>query len=148
MIWTGMAAASLWAVLAGAQPPPGVHGRPFVDDGAMRAIGAILHVDGLSDEQREQLHGTMESGRSTVEPLLEQLHAANQTLADRLLATNAPSPEALNASLDRVAALRKQLAQQQFQTVVALREVLSQDQLQQAAQHAEQFGAGRDFEKR
>jgi Spy/CpxP family protein refolding chaperone len=139
-----MAAAGLWAAVAAAQPPPGLRGRPFMDDGAMRAVGALLHVDGLSDEQRDQLHGTMESGRAAVEPLLDQLHTANESLVEQLLAADAPSSDTLNGLVERVAELRRQLAQQQLQTVLSLREVFTADQLQQAAQHALQLGDGRD----
>jgi len=151
LVWTGMAAAGLWAAVATAQPPPGMRGRPFMDDGAMRAVSALLHVDGLSDEQREQLHGTMESGRATVEPVLDQLRAANESLVEQLLAADAPSSDTLNGLVERVAELRKQLSQQQLQTVRSLREILTADQLQQAAQHTQQLGDGRDvvfFEQR
>jgi len=129
-------AAGVWAAAAAAQPggPPVMFNRPFMDDGAMRAIGALLHADGLSDAQRQQLHAVMEADRTSAEPLLDQLRTANEALVDALLAADAPSSDTLDDRVDRINDLRKQLLEQQVQTVLALREVLSPEQLQAAVE--------------
>ena len=139
-----IAAASVWATVAAAQPdgPPSRHGGPpFMDNGAMHAIGALMHVDGLSDDQQQQMHSILESGRTTAEPLFAQLRTANQTLTDQLLGSDSPSADALSASLGQIDSLRKQLDQQQVRTVQSLRGVLTADQLEQALQRSQQFAA-------
>lgn len=147
-VLAGIAAASLWATMVAAQaggPPPMHGGPPFMDSGAMHAIGALLHADGLSDDQQQQMHALMASGRATVEPLLEQLRTANQTLTDQLLAADAPSADALSSSITQIETLRKQLDQQQVQTVQSLRAVLTADQIQQALQRSQQFAAAHNM---
>ena len=135
-ILAGLAAAGLWAAAAAAQagPPPVIMARPMMDDAAMRAIGALLQTDGLSDEQHGELHSALDSDRSSLEPTLDQLRMANETLLDQLLAADAPSADTLSASVDRITGLRKQLLQQQVQTVMTLRWVLAPEQIEQAAQ--------------
>ena len=136
-----MTAASLWAVTAmgqgGGPPPHFMHGPPM-DDAGMRAIGALLHADGISDEQRAQMRAVMDSDRTTAEPVFEQLRAANQNLVDHLLATDAPSIDALDDLVSRIGELRRQLVQQQAQTVLSLRDLLTPEQLEQAAAQAQQ----------
>ena len=141
VILAGLVSAGLWAATAAAQPgpPPAMRSRPILDDAGMRAIGALLHADGLSDDQHEELHSVLDSDRSSVEPLLDQLRMANETFLDQLLAADAPSTDTLSASVDRISGLRRQLLQQQVQTVMSLRDVLAPEQLQQAAQRSAQL---------
>jgi Spy/CpxP family protein refolding chaperone len=136
VILAGLAAAGLWAASGGAQagPPPALTARPMMDDGATRAIAALMSTDGLSDDQHEELRSMLDSGRSGVEPILEQLRTANETLVDQLLAADPPSADALSASVERITGLRKQLLQHQVQTVQSLREVLTPEQLRQEVQ--------------
>jgi|SRR5215470_5164321 len=132
-ILAGLAAVGLWAAGGASQagPPPVLAARPMIDDGAARAIGALMSADGLSTDQHEELASTLDSRRSSVEPILEQLSAANETLIDQLLAADDPSAAALAASVDRITLLRRQLLQRQVHTVQSLREVLTPEQLQQ-----------------
>ena len=143
---SGVAVASLGAMAVAAQPggrPPMHGGPPFMDSGAMLAIGALLHADGLSDDQQQQMHAIMESGHATAEPLLDQLRTANQTLTDHLLGAETPSADTLSSAITQIETLRQQLVQQQVQTVHSLRPALTAAQVQQALQHSQQFPAPR-----
>ncbi|MGH7787366.1 MAG: Spy/CpxP family protein refolding chaperone [Candidatus Binatia bacterium] len=140
-------AVGLSAATAVAQPRgggPRHHGPPHGRDGAMRAIGALLQADGLSDEQRTQMHAVLEAGRDEVGPLLEQLRSANDALVDQLLGPETPTAEALDAQMQSIAVLQLQLTQHQAQTVLALRQLLSAEQLAAALAESQQRRGERD----
>jgi Spy/CpxP family protein refolding chaperone len=146
IVSVGVAAASLWAMAVAAQPggPPPMHGgRPFMDNGAMLAIGALLHTEGLNDDQQQQMHAIMESGHASAGPLLDQLRAANQSLTDQLLGGEAPSADTLSSATAQIETLRQQLVREQVQTVQSLRAVLTAEQLHEALHHSQQFAAAR-----
>ena len=104
----GIAGVALLVAQAQAHPPGG---PPPMGDGAIRAVMAMLHSGGLSDE----------------------LRAANEQLTAQLLAPTAPDEATLRASLDKVATLRSALLDQQATTALAVRAMLSADQLAAAA---------------
>jgi Spy/CpxP family protein refolding chaperone len=111
--------------------PPG--GPPPMGDGAIRAVMAMLHSGGLSDEQHDQVRDRLKAERATAESTIDELRAANEQLTAQLLAPTAPDEAALRASLDKVATLRSALLDQQVTTALAVRGMLSADQLAAAA---------------
>lgn len=135
----------LSAAAAVAQPPgggPRHHGPPQGHDGAMRALGAVLRTEGLSDEQRTQIFAVIEAGRDEVEPLVEQLRAANDVLVGQLLGAETPTAEAIDTQVQSIAALKLQLSQHQAQTVLSLRELLTAEQLAAALAESQERRRG------
>ena len=102
-------------------------------DGAIRAVMAMLHSGGLSDEQHDQVRERLKTERASAETTIDQLRAANEELTAQLLGSTAPDEASLRAALDKIATLRSALLDQQVQAAVTVRGMLSADQLAAAA---------------
>ncbi|HSP99813.1 MAG TPA: periplasmic heavy metal sensor [Candidatus Dormibacteraeota bacterium] len=126
----GIAGVALMVTQAQAHPPGG---PPPMGDGAIRAVMAMLHGGGLSDEQHDQVRSRLKTDRAAAETTIDELRAANEQLTAQLLATTAPDEATLRAALDRVATLRSTLLDQQVATALAVRGMLSADQVAAAA---------------
>jgi Spy/CpxP family protein refolding chaperone len=126
----GLAGVALMVAQAQAHPRGG---PPPMGDGAIRAVMAMLHSGGLSDEQHDQVHARLETERATAQGTIDELRAANEQLTAQLLASTAPDEATLRASLDKIAGLRSTLLDQQVETALAVRGMLSADQLAAAA---------------
>ncbi|MBX3023904.1 periplasmic heavy metal sensor [bacterium] len=125
----GIAGAALVVAQAQARPP----GPPPMGDGAMRAVMQMLHDGDLTDAQHDQVRAQMKTERASAEGTIDQLRAANDELTAALLASTAPDEATLRASLDKIAALRSALLDQQVQNALTIRGLLSADQLAAAA---------------
>ena len=133
-LFTGLAAAALLAAPAIARP----HGPPpFHGDGAMRAIGAMLHGGELSDAQRSEARQRLDISREAAEPTMEALREANEALTALLLGSETPSDDALRSAIERITTLRDQLLDNQVDAALTLRGLLSSEQLAAAGDEAE-----------
>jgi Spy/CpxP family protein refolding chaperone len=137
-------AVSGWAIPTLAQPP--FHGGPppMMDSGAGRVLGLMLHTDDLSDAQQQQVDAIMSSDRTAVHDTLDQLKAANESLASALLADAAPTADSLASLTDQIGTLRSALASQQLQTALAVRALLTPEQVAAAAARRESMAASWD----
>lgn len=138
----GLAAASLYALSAYAQPPMGPHhmgcGGP---GGPGRLIHVILRSADLTADQETQAHSILDSNRSAVEGIFTQLHQANTDLATLLLGPQDVQADALSTQLTKINQLQLQVAQQEANTVLAIRAILKPAQLAKAAAAESQMQA-------
>ena len=133
----GLAAASVFAVGAYAQPPadvpPLLGPPPILDDGPGRLIPLLLHSTDLAPDQQTQVRQILEANRSAVEDILTNIKQANDDLTTLLLGSQEVQPDALAEQLATIDQLRQQLAQQEVNTILAIRGILAPDQLDKAA---------------
>lgn len=138
----GLAAASLYAFSAHAQPPK--MGRHHGGGGGCRP-GKLVHVllrsADLTADQETQAHAILDASHAAAEGIFTQMHQAHADLATLLLGSQDVAADALAAQLAKINQLQLQLAQQEASTVVALRAILTPDQLAKAAAAESQWQA-------
>lgn len=136
-----IAALALVAGAASARP----HGRPMgPPDGALRAIGAIVHGADLSEAQRAALRERLDARVGDSEATRSALHEANRELKGLLLAPQAPTDEQLRAVSERINGLRAELLAAEVTTVLELRDLLTPEQLAAASTHEPRKSRGHE----
>jgi Spy/CpxP family protein refolding chaperone len=136
----GLAAASLYAFSAYAQPP--MMGRHHGGGcGPGKLVHVLLRSADLTADQETQAHSILDSSHATAEEIFTQMHQAHADLANLLLGPQDVAADALAAQLTKINQLQLQLAQQETSTVVALRAILTPDQLAKAAAAESQWQA-------
>lgn len=129
LVLAGIAGAALIAVQAQARR----HGPPPMGGGATRAVMAMLHGGDLSDAQEDQVRARLDAERDEHKATRDELRAANDQLTAQLLSATPPDEAALRTSLEKIAALRSTVLDQEVQTALAVRGLLSAEQLAAAA---------------
>jgi Spy/CpxP family protein refolding chaperone len=94
----------------------------------------LLRAVDLTAEQKAQVRAVMARHRPTLESLFQQMHAANDALAARLLAPGAVQAADLAPNVQQLASLRQQLTQEWVAAALDLRGILTPAQLAKAAQ--------------
>ena len=139
----GLAAASLYAFTAYAQPP--MMGRHHGGGcGPGRLIHVLLRSADLTADQETQAHTILDTNRSAVEAIHTQLRQANNDLANLLLGASDVQSDAVTAQLTKINQLQLQLEQNTANTVLAIRAILTPDQLAKAAAAESQMQAHKD----
>jgi Spy/CpxP family protein refolding chaperone len=140
-VWIGLVVLSLWAATAYAQPRFGMgHGHMMGDAPGMMLPLVLRGVD-LTDEQEKQVHEIREAHRARFRSLFSELRAAQEEMADKLLAPGEMRAEDLTAQMQRVAQLRQQLMQEGLKVALEVRGVLTPAQLAKAAEIKERMRA-------
>jgi Spy/CpxP family protein refolding chaperone len=123
---TGVLLIAVSAVPANAQGP----GHPGGWGGGL-LLGVPLRALSLTPDQRTQVMTLLSAARTAARPIVQQLHQAQNALADALLAS--PSAD-VSAQLTVINGLRNQLLQSRVQTTAQVLAILTPDQLAQAVQ--------------
>jgi Spy/CpxP family protein refolding chaperone len=123
---TGVLLIAVSAVPANAQGPGHPGGR-----GGGLLLGVPLRALSLTPDQRTQVMTLLSAARTAARPIVQQLHQAQNALADALLAS--PSAD-VSAQLTVINGLRNQLLQSRVQTTAQVLAILTPDQLAQAVQ--------------
>jgi len=108
----------------------GPFGGGFMDPGLM--LPALLHGVGLTADQKTKVRNILESHHAKFRALFQDLHAANQALADKLFVTGPVHSEDFNDQLQKVAQIRTQLMQEGLAVALEVRNVLTPEQLAKA----------------
>jgi Spy/CpxP family protein refolding chaperone len=128
---------------AGGQAEMGMPGPPFghgpmfeglAGDGGGIMMPLLLKHGDLSAEQNAQIHKIIDADHQTLHGLFHDLRAANDALADKLLAPGKIDPADVKPQMERVMYIRQQLMEQGLKTALAIRAVLTPEQLAKAAQ--------------
>jgi Spy/CpxP family protein refolding chaperone len=125
-VMTGVLLIAVSAVPANAQGPGHPGGR-----GGGLLLGVPLRALSLTPDQRTQVMTLLSAARTAARPIVQQLHQAQNALADALLAS--PSAD-VSAQLTVINGLRSQLLQSRVQTTAQVLAILTPDQLAQAVQ--------------
>jgi Spy/CpxP family protein refolding chaperone len=127
----GLMVIGLWATGGWAQPAGShggwSHGTP---------LRTLLRGVGVTDDQKAQIQAIVVAHRPTLRNLYSQLHVANQTLSDALLATGDTT-----SAVQQINQLRGQLLVETVKMRQEVLRVLSPDQLAKAAQLQDQLRA-------
>ena len=140
-------AACVWPLASSAQsgggPPPGSFGmrsamRSFggdmlSGDAAGMMLPLMLHHADLTAEQQKRVQDILAADREQLHGLFQQLEAANDALATKMLASGAIDAAALQPDVERVTHFRQQLMEHGIKTVLAVRAVLTPEQLAKTA---------------
>ncbi len=136
-------AACAWPLASSAQPGAGPAPGAFGMRSAMRGLGGdmlggdaagmmlplMLHHADLTAEQQKRVQDILSADREQLHGLFQQLEAANDALAAKMMAPGAVDAAALEPDVERVSHFRQQLMEQGIKTVLAVRAVLTPDQL-------------------
>lgn len=127
-----------------AQEMPGREGKPGM--GRMGEPGERLlrMADelGLSDAQRNQIQTIFAEAKTANEPLWQQMQAAREQM--QTLMSSGASQAELQAQHGQMQALRQQMSDRHFSTMMAVREVLTPEQRTQLQEmHSERGPMGR-----
>ena len=117
--------------------PPFGHGPMFDGfggDGPGIMMPLLLKHADLTPEQEAEVRKIIDADHQTLRGLFHDLRAANDTLADKLLAPGKIDPADLTPQVQRVMQIRQQLMEQGLKTTLAIRAVLKPEQLAKAAQ--------------
>ena len=137
-----------WATPSAAQPPRGGPMRPGGwMDGLGMTLPAILRGVNLTSDQEAQVRQILASHRPTFQALWQQLRTAQESMADRLFGAAAVQSTDFAPSLQQVAQVREQLAQESLKVALEIRAVLTADQLTRAAQIKDRLRALRSEER-
>lgn len=135
--WIGIVVLSLWAVAAHGQPRHGMGPMGpghMMGDGPGTMFPLILKGVDLSDAQEKQVRTIMQTHRASLRTLFGELQAAQQDIADKLLAPGEVRTEDLTSQVQRVAQLREQLMQEGLKAALEVRAVLTPEQLAKASE--------------
>jgi Spy/CpxP family protein refolding chaperone len=127
------------ALLAAATPASLAfeHGGVGGEGGRMKGPGGVLPlrvlVSVMTPDQRAQLDDIMATDRPAMRSILEELHAAHDALATRVLAPGPLTTAGLDPEVKAIAALRDRLLQQALRTTLAVRALLTPEQLTEAS---------------
>jgi len=136
-VLAGLVVLSLWAVPVFARDHmrmrswgPGM----MMGDGPGMMMPLLLKKADLTAEQKAQVRKIMENHRDTFRSLFSQLEAANQRLADKLLAPGDLQSGDLTSQIQQITQFRGQLIQEGIKAALEVRGVLTAEQLAKAAQ--------------
>ncbi|HME68536.1 MAG TPA: periplasmic heavy metal sensor [Myxococcota bacterium] len=109
----------------------GLGGPPSLMQGEdpMRILQGIK----LTPEQETQVHKILEANHASLHDLFDQLRAAQDALATKLLSPGNVSAADVKPLLDQTLQIRQQLAERGLEAMLAVRAVLTPDQLAKAA---------------
>jgi Spy/CpxP family protein refolding chaperone len=93
----------------------------------------IRHAN-LTADQQAQVRKIMDSNFAQARPLMKQLHAIHDQIADRLMCTAGVSATDIAPLQQKEAQIRQQLDQQMLATALQIRSVLTSEQLARAAE--------------
>ena len=112
-------------------PPPG---PMMVTTGPLPPpLMMVLRAAGLSEAQKKQVHDIMESNRSTVAPLMQQMHSIREQIADKLVSSGTLTAADMTPLLTQQSQIQQQLDSQMVSTAIQIRGVLTADQLSKVA---------------
>ena len=124
------------------QMPPGPEmGVMVMGDGPGMMLPLLLRGADLTDQQKAQIKTIMTSRRGTLRPLFQQLRAAHEELATKLLTPGEVQAGDLTPQLQQIAQLREQLSQEGLAVMLGVRKVLTPEQLAKASQRRERMQA-------
>jgi Spy/CpxP family protein refolding chaperone len=107
-------------------------GRPMrAAGGGMLPLRVLVSV--MTPDQRARLDEIMANDRPAMKGILDELHAAHDALATRVLAPGPLTAADLAPQVKAVAAMRDRLLQQALGTTLAVRALLTPEQLTEAA---------------
>ena len=127
----GMVMVAVWTAAAEAHGIGGP-GRGHGMGGGM-LFPAMLRTLNLTPEQRGKIEQIMKAHWSKLEPIFDQLHAANDELNTKLLAPGTVGVNDLTPTIQHVGQLQQQLMQEWVRAALEARGVLTPDQLAKAA---------------
>jgi len=99
----------------------------------------LLRAVGPTPEQEAKVAEIMRRHRANLEPLFQQMHAAHDDLASKLLAPGTVTAADVAPAVQRLGQIRQQLMQEWVQAALEARAVLTPDQLVKAAQVKQQL---------
>jgi len=124
----------------GAPPPPGVrfavrtfNGDMLFGEGPGLMLPLMIRHADLTDEQERRVQEILAADRDHLQELLRQLDAANDALAQKLIAPGKVDAAALQPEVERVSRLRQALMERGLKSALAIRAVLTPEQLAKAA---------------
>ena len=95
----------------------------------------------LTADQQTQVNQILQANRSQTAPLIQQLHAVHDQIANRLLAPDTVSASELAPLAEQAARLDAQIQQQALNASVQIRALLTPDQVARMAQFHQQMAA-------
>jgi periplasmic protein CpxP/Spy len=123
-----VAACALTAGVAIAQPHGAWHHGPGMGEGL-----EILHSLNLTDAQKEQAKTIEKAAWAQAKPIMEQMHATHEQLANAVLASGTVTADQLSPMVTQEEQYRTQLDQIHLNTVLQIRALLTPEQITQAA---------------
>jgi len=93
----------------------------------------------LNDEQENQIKTIMSNNRGKLRPLFQQLRAAHEEVANKLLTPGEVRREDLDPQLQQMEQIRGQLMEEGLSVMLEVRKVLTSEQLAKAAQLKEKM---------
>lgn len=126
-----------------AEGPGFGHGPPHGPGGEL--VPLLLSV--LTDAQKDQAHQILQSNRDTMKGLFQQLHDADQQLATKLLASGNVTQADLEPTLNQIAGLRSQVADNEAAVALQVRALLTPAQLSTLSQNYQKMTALRQQER-
>lgn len=103
----------------------GPHGR----GGPMGELRMFLRVADLTADQKAKVHELRRASRQHARPLVEQLRALREQIADKLAGPGAVAPSDLASLQQQAASIVEQLGQQRVQVALQIRALLTPEQL-------------------
>jgi len=134
-----------WAVPAIAQGPWGTGGGPRGHHMMGGGTGMMLHLvlrkltPPLTDGQKAQVDGIMQTYRSQTLPLFPLIHSLRQGMISQFYTSDNPTIDSFVSQTQQLSDLQKQIMTAGLQADLAIRAVLTHDQLIQAAQIVSQM---------
>jgi Spy/CpxP family protein refolding chaperone len=107
--------------------------------GGMSALPIFLRAANLTPAQQTQVKTIMETNRTALHTLFEQMHAAREQMAAKLFSTGAVTAADLSAETQQIAQAQQQLLQNELNLALQVRAILTSEQLQKVAQFHQQF---------
>jgi Spy/CpxP family protein refolding chaperone len=116
-------------VAASAEP----HGHGFGGGPMPMAMMMLLRHVNLTADQQTQVHQLMDANFAQAAPLMKQLHAIHDQIADKLLGPGTVTATDLAPMQQQASQIHQELDQQMLATALKIRAVLTPAQLAQAA---------------
>jgi protein CpxP len=104
------------------------HGGPGMGEGM-----EILHSLNLTDAQKEQVHGIERTAWAQARPIMMQMHAVHEQLANAVLTPGQVTADQLAPMVAQEEQLRAQMDQMHLGTVLQIRALLTPEQVEQAS---------------
>ena len=116
-------------------------GHHMMGDGPGMMLPLVLKKLNLTDEQKTQVQGIMESYRETVQPLFQQLKTIHEGMADKFYASGDLTADDFTSQTQQTSLLQEQIKNAGLDVALKVRSALTPDQLAQAAQIRSQMQA-------
>ena len=113
----------------------------MMGDGPGMMLPLVLKKLNLTDEQKTQVQGIMESYRETVQPLFQQLKTLHEGMADKFYTSGDLTADDFTSQTQQTSLLQEQIKNAGLNAALNVRAVLTPDQLAQAAQIKSQMQA-------